>query len=135
MPGPVPLKASVLSPLGAVLGQPDAGREGGQEALQGVNPTTPSSPSGSLRPWVLRQGWKELNPSHAHHPSPRASLHPFQVQTLRPRPRADQLPLPHVAKQNETKQCRCLIEKSERNWKSTHCGKMWRLALPSAQPH
>lgn len=49
--------------------------------------------SASLRPYVLRWRWEELGPSHGHHSSPLARVHPFQVGTLRPRPGADQLPI------------------------------------------
>lgn len=57
MPGPMPLKASALSLLGAVLRQPD----GEKVARRHCSLTTPPTPSDSLRPYVLRWGWKERN--------------------------------------------------------------------------
>lgn len=90
VPGPMPLKASALSSLGAVLRPPDG--EGGQEALQSDDTPCPIRLAEALRAKVGLEG-KELRPSDVHHCSPLARLHPFQVGTLRPRPRADQLPI------------------------------------------
>lgn len=43
-------------------------------------------------------------------------------------------PLKCTTNGTEPKESGCLIEKKKTNWKSTHCGKMWRLALPPPQP-
>lgn len=86
----MPLKASALSLLGAVLRPPDG--EGGQEALQSDDTPGPIRLAEALRAKVGLEG-KELRPSDVHHCSPLARLHLFQVGTLRPRPRANQLPI------------------------------------------
>lgn len=86
----MPLKASALSLLGAVLRPPDG--EGGQEALQSNDTPCPIRLAEALRAKVGLEG-KELRPSDVHHCSPLARLHLFQVGTLRPRPRAHQLPI------------------------------------------
>lgn len=156
MPGRIPLKACRSSaPDGTCLEAARGRRWPGGTA--GVSLTAPPAASASLRPYVLRWGWEELSPSHGTIPAPwpgsihsksepsdpgleptscplhlaswswstrwRRGSQPFQVHPRKCKP-----------KENKTKQSGCLIENNKRNWKSTHCGKIWHLSLPSPQP-
>lgn len=59
MSGPMPLNASALSLLGAVLGLPDGGEEGrGQDALWEINPppAPPAPPPPQQSGWLRLQG-------------------------------------------------------------------------------
>lgn len=153
MPGPMPLNASALSLLGAVLGLPDGGEEGrGQDALWEINP--PPQQSGWLRLQGLGQGWKELRPANIYHS--RALAKALTTPHLNPQteaPGPDQ-PMPLLlppapgrrgkrpspggpspgspskmqSKPKQTKTKQVFNRKNKGN-----CGKMWHLAMPSPQ--